>query len=70
MVRNQLDLFSAGMICEAKQRFHLSFVALARMISVRWLEPAIHLDRRLLTVMPALASLATVEVRMLRKPNS
>jgi 2-polyprenyl-3-methyl-5-hydroxy-6-metoxy-1,4-benzoquinol methylase len=63
----EIDDFAAGMSCEAKRRFALPFVPLARMISRRLLKPAIYVDRWLLKTVPILEQLATIEVRKLRK---
>ncbi len=65
--KEEIDAFAMGLQCEAKRRFKLPFVPLARLASRRLLEPAIRTDRWMLKTVPALAHLATVEVRKLRR---
>jgi 2-polyprenyl-3-methyl-5-hydroxy-6-metoxy-1,4-benzoquinol methylase len=65
--KEEIDIFAQGLQCEARRRFKLPFVPLARMASRRLLLPAIRIDRWMLEKIPALAHLATVEVRKLRR---
>jgi len=62
----QLDVFCAGMQCEAVKRFRLPLVAVAQLFGPRVGRPAQRLDRWLLKTFPALAYYATNEVRKLR----
>jgi 2-polyprenyl-3-methyl-5-hydroxy-6-metoxy-1,4-benzoquinol methylase len=62
----EIDAFTEGLQCEARRRFNLPLVPLARMVSRHLHEPAIKVDRWLLKTVPALAHLANVEVRRLR----
>jgi 2-polyprenyl-3-methyl-5-hydroxy-6-metoxy-1,4-benzoquinol methylase len=64
--KEEIDAFAQGLQCEARRRFKLPFVPLARMASPRLLGPALRIDRWMLEKVPALAHLATVEVRKLR----
>ena len=65
--RRELDAFADGLLCEANRRFQLPFVPLLQMVSRRFLDPAVRVDSWMLKAMPALAHLATVEVRKLRR---
>ena len=65
--KQELDAFAGGLQCEAKRRFKLPFVPLAQMASRHLVDPAVRLDSWMLKAMPALAHLATVEVRKLRR---
>jgi len=65
--KEEMDAFALGLQCEARRRFKLPFVPLARMASARLLGPALRIDRWMLEKVPALAHLATVEVRKLRR---
>lgn len=67
LTKKEIDGFAAGLQCEASRRFRLPFVQLARMANPRLLVPAIRVDRWVLEKVPALAHLATVEVRKLRR---
>jgi 2-polyprenyl-3-methyl-5-hydroxy-6-metoxy-1,4-benzoquinol methylase len=65
--KEEIDAFAQGLQCEAQRRFKLPFVPLAGMASRRLLVPAIRIDGWMLEKVPALAHLATVEVRKLRR---
>jgi len=64
----QLDVFCAGMDCEARRRFRLPLLALAQLFGPGLGRPAQRLDRLLLQTFPSLAFYATNEVRKLRMP--
>lgn len=65
--RQELDAFADGFLCEAKRRFKLPFVSLVQLASRRLVDPAFRVDSWMLKAMPALAHLATIEVRKLRR---
>jgi 2-polyprenyl-3-methyl-5-hydroxy-6-metoxy-1,4-benzoquinol methylase len=65
--KEEIDAFAQGLQCEAQRRFKLPFVPLAKMASKRLLVPALRVDAWMLGKIPALAHLATVEVRKLRR---
>jgi 2-polyprenyl-3-methyl-5-hydroxy-6-metoxy-1,4-benzoquinol methylase len=65
--REEIDAFAEGLLCEARRRFKLPFVPLARMAWPRLLGPVLRIDRWMLEKVPALGHLATVEVRKLRR---
>ncbi len=65
--KEEVDAFAQGWQCEAKRRFRLPFVPLVQMVSYRLVEPAFRVDGWMLRTVPALAHLATVEVRKLRR---
>lgn len=67
LTKKELDGFAAGLQCEARRRFKLPFVQLARMTHAKLLVPAIRIDGWILEKVPVLAHLATVEVRRLRR---
>ena len=66
LTKQEMDSFSAGFQCEAKRRFRLPFVALARMAGY-WKRSVYLADRWALRNIPALEHFATVEVRKLRR---
>lgn len=63
----EIDAFADGFQCEAKRRFRLPFVPLARIVSRGLVEPAFRVDGWILKTVPALEHFATVEVRKLRR---
>ena len=65
--REQLDLFCAGLNCEAAKRFRLPFVAIAKFLPFGVMRSAFRLDRHLLNAVPFLTDFATAEVRKLRQ---
>ena len=68
--KEEIEAFSEGLQCEVKRRFNLPIVALARIASQRLFHPAVRADRWILKTVPALAHLATIEVRKLRRGKS
>ena len=66
----EIDAFADGMQCEARRRFQLPFVPIARMVAPRLLRRTLHIDRWILDRVPSLGRVATVEVRRVRRMDA